>query len=523
MSSAFACSGPCSKRHPIQTDPMGLLMRNSAKILLALLTAFAAPPLIAQHPGTVELGLLGRWTKFGEPLETDLTNKLPAESGVGFGGRVGIFALKNLEAEADASWTKVDAAGGGRVRYEPFHAGLTYNFRLGEHTSFLLGGRWVRNTYSDNADFEDAGVGALAGFRFGPVRVDATLDWMSKNLPGHEQYHNLGVDAGLSLLLGHHCNKSGDGVTVTPGSTTLDRGERATFTAAAMRCGKTREVTWAATGGTITAAGEYTAGQTPGSYQVTATEPKSGLMGSAMVTIKEPPPPPPPPPPPVTLSRVDLRPDHARARVNEEVPFTVTGIMSDGSNKPLNDCTLAATGNAHQNGNTFSWGRYGNYTVTATCGGMTDESSVEVPLEVVIYGTNFAFNKDFLTAAGRDSVRAAADSLKNYPEIKVRLAGFADFVGTDAYNCGLSWRRARTVQRTLVEFGISEDRISVVEGFGEAYPLGDSQVSQAWRDINTRTHDKGKWWDRRVDITSASKDPGMTACTEPVATKGRRP
>jgi hypothetical protein len=34
------------------------------------------------------------------------------------------------------------------------------------------------------------------------------------------------------------------------------------------------------------------------------------------------------------------------------------------------------------------------------------------------------------------------------------------------------------------------------------------------KDLNTRTHDKGKWWDRRVDITSAA-NMGMNACAEP--------
>jgi outer membrane protein OmpA-like peptidoglycan-associated protein len=208
--------------------------------------------------------------------------------------------------------------------------------------------------------------------------------------------------------------------------------------------------------------------------------------------------------------------------VHESVPFTVTAIMSDGSNRPLDNCPLTATGNAVQTGNSFSWGRYGNYTVTANCEGMSDQSTVEVPLQIVIYGANFRFNMDQLTPAGMDSVRVAADSLKNYPEIKVRLAGFADFVGSDVYNCGLTWRRAQTVHRALNQFGISDDRISVIEGFGHAYPLADDQVPQEWKDINTRTHDKGKWWDRRVDITSASKDASMTACPMPEPTPVRR-
>ena len=486
-------------------------MRNIGRVLLALAGALAAGPVAAQSGGTVELGVFGRWTKFGDALKTDVTNKLPTENGIGGGFRLGVFVVKNLAIEADASYTKVDAAGGGKVRHLPIHAGLTYNFPIGGKAAFLLGARYVRNMYGEDADFKDSGIGGVGGFRFGPVRLEATYDYMPKDDPVHGDYPNFGINAGLSLLLGG-CNKSADGVTISPTSATVNRGEKANFSATATRCGKPASVTWSATGGDITQSGEYTAGQTPGDFQVTATEPKSGLSASATVTIKAPPPPP-PPPPPVTLTRIDLKPDRAKVKRMEAVAFTVTGIMSDGSNRPLSTCPLTATGTPTQSGNSFSWTQFGTYTVTANCEGMSDQSTVEVPLEVVIYGTNFAFDKDQLTKAGRDSVRAAADSLKKYPDIKVRLAGFADFMGTDAYNCNLSWRRVHTVHKVLNSFGIPDERFTAIEGFGEAYPIPDDQVPQAWKDINTRTHDKGKWWDRRVDITSADKG-GMTACAE---------
>lgn len=483
-------------------------------MLLVLAGALAAGPVAAQSAGTVELGVFGRWTKFPDTLKTDVTNKLPAENGIGGGFRLGIFIVKNLALEADASYTKVDAAGGGKVRHIPIHAGLTYNFPLGGDGkfAFLLGARAVRNSYGDAAGFDDHGIGGVAGFRFGPVRAEATLDHMLKDDPDHGKYSIFGVNAGLSLLLGG-CNKSADGVTISPTSASVDRGQTATFSATATRCGKPADVAWTATGGEITQAGLYTAGQTAGSYQVTATEPKSGLSASAAVTIKAPPPPP-PPPPPVTLTRIDLKPDQARLKVNESVAFAVTGINSDGTTRAMQNCTLTATGNPTRSGNSFSWSTYGNYSVSASCEGMSDQSPVEVPLEVVIYGANFRFDRDQLTPAGMDSVRAAADSLKKYPDIRVRLAGFADFMGTDDYNCSLSWRRVHTVHKALNSFGIPDSRFTAIEGFGEAYPIADAQVPQAWKDINTRTKDKGKWWDRRVDITSADKG-GMTACTEP--------
>ncbi|MDQ5840501.1 MAG: OmpA family protein [Chloroflexota bacterium] len=490
-------------------------MRSAGKILLALAGVLAANPVAAQSGGTVELGAFGRYTKFGKTLATDIVNNLPADNGFGGGLRFGIFLVRNLAIEADASLTKVDAAvAGDKVRHIPIHAGLTYNIPIGGKSAFLLGARYVRNNYGNDADFQDNGFGGVAGFRFGPLRLEGFLDKMTNDDPEHGTYHNWGVNAGLSLLLGG-CNKSADGVTLSPTSVTLDRGERANFTATASRCGKDRPVTFTATGGAITESGEYTAGSSPGSYQVTATEPKSGLSSSATVTIKEPPPPPPPPPPMVTLTRIELTPERASVKMSESVSFQVRGVNSDGTTRSLSNCTYTATGNPTQSGSQFSWARPGNYTVTVQCEGKSDTSAVEVRLEVVLFGSNFAFNSSRLTASGLDTLRAAADSLKKYPEIMLRLGGHADFVGTDAYNCNLSWRRVRTVQDALRRFGIGDDRISMVEGFGEAHPVPDDQVPEEWKEINRQTRDKGKWWDRRVVITSGEKPAGMTACSEP--------
>ena len=60
------------------------------------------------------------------------------------------------------------------------------------------------------------------------------------------------------------------GVAVTPGSVALDPGAQQQFAATVV--GPANEaVTWTATGGTIDASGNYTAGATPGHFSVTAT------------------------------------------------------------------------------------------------------------------------------------------------------------------------------------------------------------------------------------------------------------
>ena len=100
---------------------------------------------------------------------------------------------------------------------------------------------------------------------------------------------------------------SGDGgggpelrrVVVTPEAPTLAAGESVQFQAVGrMSDGSDREVSvaWSATGGSITAAGRFTAGATAGSYRVVAAGPR-GLADTARVSVTAGPPPPPPPPP----------------------------------------------------------------------------------------------------------------------------------------------------------------------------------------------------------------------------------
>ncbi len=89
-------------------------------------------------------------------------------------------------------------------------------------------------------------------------------------------------------------------ISVSPGSATLTTGATQQFTAkGTLSDGSTVTITdaaWTATGGTISAGGSYTAGQTTGSYAVKATSKTGSLSAGASVTVVTPAPPPPPPP-----------------------------------------------------------------------------------------------------------------------------------------------------------------------------------------------------------------------------------
>ena len=80
----------------------------------------------------------------------------------------------------------------------------------------------------------------------------------------------------------------------------------------------------------------------------------------------------------------------------------------------------------------------------------------------------FEFDSFALTAEGGAKVKEAATLIKNQ-EGNYFVDGFADSVGSDAYNLNLSKKRAQTVKDTLVKEGVDANRLEV-RAFGEQYP-----------------------------------------------------
>lgn len=74
-------------------------------------------------------------------------------------------------------------------------------------------------------------------------------------------------------------------------------------------------------------------------------------------------------------------------------------------------------------------------------------------------------------------VKAVARVLKDNPDVKVMVVGFADYTGSDSYNMKLSEKRANEVKRLLVKkYGIAEDRIQT-DYKGKSVAFGDIQYA----------------------------------------------
>ncbi len=73
-----------------------------------------------------------------------------------------------------------------------------------------------------------------------------------------------------------------------------------------------------------------------------------------------------------------------------------------------------------------------------------------------------------------------AQWLKDHPNVRFYINGYASSRGPLIYNLALSQRRADWVKRALVKKGIAEDRVVISVGWGELYPVCAEVNDDCW-------------------------------------------
>lgn len=145
-------------------------------------------------------------------------------------------------------------------------------------------------------------------------------------------------------------------------------------------------------------------------------------------------------------------------------------------------------------GSEIETGNFGNATMNNTqvqsgerdyAIDLTRRFAADVPNTV-----NFAFNSAVLDADAQAALRQQADWIRQFPEVRFRVYGHTDLVGSDAYNKRLGLRRAQAVVAYLTSLGISRSRLEAVVSFGETQPLVFTQ-SQERRNRRTVTEVSG--------------------------------
>jgi len=92
--------------------------------------------------------------------------------------------------------------------------------------------------------------------------------------------------------------------------------------------------------------------------------------------------------------------------------------------------------------------------------------STEVPTTI-----NFDFNSSVLDASAQAVLRQQADWIRQFPEVRFKVFGHTDLVGSNASNQRLGMRRAQAVVAFFTTQGISRDRLEAVVSYGETQPL----------------------------------------------------
>ncbi|MDP4032027.1 MAG: OmpA family protein [Pseudorhodobacter sp.] len=129
-------------------------------------------------------------------------------------------------------------------------------------------------------------------------------------------------------------------------------------------------------------------------------------------------------------------------------------------------------------GSEIDGGQFGNATMNNTLiqSGQKDyvvalgsRFAAEVPSTVT-----FAFNSATLDGAARNVLDTQANWIRQFPEVRFRVYGHTDLVGSNAYNQALGLRRAKAVVAYLGTRGISRTRLEAMVSYGETRPVIDT-------------------------------------------------
>ncbi|NBF06354.1 OmpA family protein [Pseudomonas sp. Fl5BN2] len=106
---------------------------------------------------------------------------------------------------------------------------------------------------------------------------------------------------------------------------------------------------------------------------------------------------------------------------------------------------------------------------------------------IVIRDVHFHFDSAKLTEADKTKLNTIVTRLKQEaPTAQLRVTGYTDSVGRDAYNQKLSDKRAHSVVEYLINHGIPRSSFVSVAGAGESKPVADNKTAEG-RAMNRRT------------------------------------
>lgn len=145
----------------------------------------------------------------------------------------------------------------------------------------------------------------------------------------------------------------------------------------------------------------------------------------------------------------------------------LTTALAACSNEAGDELDLRSFGNANQNNQLVMRGEI-DYAVS-----LGNRFNAEVPTTV-----NFAFDSAVLDDESRRILDQQANWIRQFPEVKFKVFGHTDKVGSNSYNYGLGRRRANAVVSYLAARGINRSRLQALVSYGETRPVIDTEARE---------------------------------------------
>lgn len=388
---------------------------------------------MAQPAKTLELGIFGDYTSFGDVVALN--------SGIGGGGRLGLFLLPGLELEAAASYSTTEDITGliGDVKFVPLRARLIFNPRLFGGASLLLGGGYVLNQFGVAGAWSgESGVSGLLGLRLNfsnriALRIDGTADYLpglSNSAGSAIDNTNIGLEAGFSLMFGNSRSSYADNWDdVAPQPFEEPEPERQPEAMPAAADSDFDGIL-------------DDADSCPGTPAGTAVD----GFGCAVVVV------------PDTEERADSDGDGVFDDMDRcaDTPFGET-VDTEGCVLPPRVEVPVPEG----------------VDMCAACASLLGDGSKAVILD----GVTFEPGKWELPPRSQLALDAVVQMLRSNPSVRLEITGYTDSSGSQRKNVWLSHTRAEAVKLYLSQRGIQRNRL-VTRGLGPANPVASNDTAE---------------------------------------------
>lgn len=97
---------------------------------------------------------------------------------------------------------------------------------------------------------------------------------------------------------------------------------------------------------------------------------------------------------------------------------------------------------------------------------------LSMPVEIL-----FDFDSSKIKESVKESLNTLSKALAENKDIKLKIDGHTDYIGTDQYNLTLSIKRADSIRKYLVERGVLASNVSI-EGYGKQHPIANNSTEE---------------------------------------------